>query len=187
MADLSAYPEVMGDIETLSTETHAVVLSIGAVRFALDGNDTWETLTDDRCVYTVIDQHAQLEIERHVSASTKAWWAQQSPEARTVLTATPVSVPEGLKAFSALCAGASNLWGNGNMFDNAILRSLYKDFDTAYPIPYWGDLDLRTLKLIAGIDKPSVPKGVAHNALDDAKYQVLCAQEYWRTIHGKKA
>ncbi len=50
------YHDVMLDIETLGTDTDAVVLSIGAVKFRLDTRDNQETLDDEsRSFYAVLD------------------------------------------------------------------------------------------------------------------------------------
>ena len=75
------------------------------------------------------------------------------------------------------------------MFDNATMRSLYEDFEMAcsYPVNFRSDLDLRTYKIAAG--SPDMANrikriGTYHNALDDAKYQVLCAQYYNKVITG---
>ena len=102
-------------------------------------------------------------------------------------------VKAALTRFSEFCKGARRVWGNGNMFDNAIMRDLYDDYGMQYPVRFWEDLDMRTLKrvwnLICNVvskDKLPTNKGVAHNALDDAKIQVLQCQQMFKELKGSK-
>ncbi len=164
------------DLETLSTEPHALVLSIGAVKFDLDLPGTGEEF------HILLDQEEQKRSGRHVSPSTLQWWSEQSQEARDAIwgdDVTHAAVVDGLIQFKEFCKGSEHIWGNGVGFDNVILRSLFSYFTLEFPAAYWSDRDLRTLQHLSGIERPAWTGGVAHNALDDARFQAQCAQAYY--------
>lgn len=193
--DSRTYPDVMVDLETLSTETDAVVLSIGAVRFRLDTRDDVESIMDpDRSFYARLDISDQENEGRDIDPDTLEWWESQSAEARAVFDEAPESTVRALKRFVKFCSGCTAIWGNGNMFDNAIVRSLCQDFNVEYPVEYWKDLDVRTLTKLwnkiknVGSNKkrPQIDLGTAHNALDDARTQVLQCQIMFDELRGSK-
>ncbi len=169
------------DLETLSTDTHAMILSIGAVKFDIT---TPGKLGEE--FYLVLDLKAQD--QRNISADTISWWMQQDDAARLAVFGPAVHkepVAGALRTFTTFCRGATGIWGNGATFDNVLLQTLYDDFHMKWPLPYYADRDLRTLLDLAG-GRDNGPKieraGTHHNALDDAKHQALCAQAYHATI-----
>lgn len=169
------------DLETLSTASNALVLSIGAVKFDLDQPGTGEEF------HILLDQDEQMayDTNRQVDASTLQWWSEQSQEARDTIWGddtihTPVI--DALTQFKEFCKGSEHIWGNGVSFDNVILRSLFSDFGIEFPTAYYSDRDLRTLQALSGIERPSWAGGIAHNALDDARFQAQCAQAYYRAM-----
>jgi hypothetical protein len=74
-----------------------------------------------------------------------------------------------------------------------IVRDLCKDYKVEYPVDYWNDLDVRTLKYMwnkltnwRSKDKPKITVGDKHNALDDARSQVLQVQQMYKELRGTK-
>lgn len=184
--------DVMVDIETLGTDLDSVVLSIGAVKFNLHGGDTEESLNiddveegeDDRSFYYVLP----FQPERTTCPRAISWWAKQSKEARHIFDGEPTvpTMEEVQRDFFAFCKGTKSLWGNGNTFDNMVLRSL---FSPMFPYMYWDDLDYRTLKRMYesfGYTTYPVFTYTPHHALCDAKVQVLLAQHMWRRMYEKR-
>lgn len=190
------YHDVMLDIETLGTETNAVVLSIGAVKFRLDTRDNQYTLADEsRSFYAVLDIEDQERRGRKRDPGTERWWKTQSYKARSVFTEEKEDVDGVLDALCNFFEGVRRVWGNGNMFDNAIIQSLLDDYDKEYPVHYTGDLDVRTLTYVwntvyGAIKRTLRPKikfkGVEHNALDDAKRQTMEVQSMFSDLKGLK-
>lgn len=178
------YNHVMNDIETLGVESNAIILSLGAVAFNLEEQDAFDDITSDRCFYARLDLDEQVAKGRSVSPSTVAWWINQNKDAKKVFNEVGFEVARAIGDYHQFRAdtGAVISWGNGNMFDTVLLRSLWKDFGAEWPFMFRNDMDLRTLRLAAG--EPAYPKiaMVEHNALDDAKYQVICAQMYHQII-----
>jgi exodeoxyribonuclease VIII len=157
--------DVMADLETLSTEPDAVVVSIGAVEF-----DPIAGALGNR-FYCIIDLERDDVLGGDVSARTLKWWMCQSDAARAVFNAAPMLTGhEALEAFRVFLLphqGQTILWGNGSDFDNVVLRSMYKRAGLAAPWQFYNNRCYRTLKNMA----PHVKMervGTHHNALDDA-------------------
>ena len=189
------YADVMVDIETMGTGADTQVISIGAVRWRLDQMDDESTLAEeDRTFYARLDLASQASKGRTTAADTLKWWSKQSPAARAVFDEEEESVARALNRFSRFCRGAKRIWGNGNMFDNTVIRSLYTTYDKDYPVEYWNDLDVRSLKYfwnkltnyMFNGKMPDIKFGEAHNALDDACRQVLQCQQMYRDCKGTK-
>ena len=171
-----SYPDIMIDIETLSSESNAVVVSIGAIAFdikeGLSGNNPKK--------YIIFNTIRQIQDGRHIQDKTRTWWSKQSQVvqdelAKSYLVRVPVEY--ALTEFTNWCTEqqAEHIWGNGNTFDNMVMRNLYKQYNCKYPVGFRGDLDMRTLKFLA--PNVNVPRmGNHHNGLDDAVYQadVVC-------------
>ena len=65
----------MIDLETLSTNPDAVVLTVGGVKF--DPNSTMKPYSE---MYFRVDVDSQTQIGRNVMQETMDWWAQQPKE-----------------------------------------------------------------------------------------------------------
>lgn len=187
------YSDLSIDIETFDTEDSAVVLSIGAAAFNLHEENSFDDFDKENTYYAILNRQQQMNVVRTVSSSTLDFWFSQKKDAQKVLSAPQQKVElamGGLMEF-AQEHRIQRVWGNGNMFDNKILRSLCKDFDIPW-MPHMGrkqnyrsDMDLRTLRVAAEDPPfPTVEGRVAHNALDDAIYQAICAQLYMKSIRG---
>ena len=183
------YNTISLDLETLDVNSTAVVLSIGAAAFNLDEIDDYPDFTADRLFYETIKLQPQIDLDRTISASTLMWWMNQSKAAQAGISdeSQQRGIDYALTAFNDFCQmhKANYIMGNGNMFDNVILRSLYSDFRHRYPVPFWADIDLRTMQIMSGIPKIKFAQGVAHNAQDDAVHQAISAQRYYQACHQK--
>lgn len=176
---------IMVDLETLSSASNAVVVSIGAVIFDPKTGELGERFY----VEMTDDLDAQQLAGRDVSASTFKWWMEQNAQAKQVFAKTPAegvrrtSTVEALHSFANFidvhAGGEKNavLWGNGAVFDNVVLRSLYASAGFKAPWSYRNDACYRTLKNLPGAPAMQQEFGVAHNALDDAICQALHAVE----------
>ena len=189
------YTDIMVDLETLDTNPRAVVLSIGAVAFNLDEQESVKDyLYGLDCTHRSFAQRVSLDGQlpnRTISGSTFQWWMQQSDEARKALCGPAPSL------FSVLCDFATwvgevsegrtelQLWGNGAAFDNAILRDAYDQMELAHPISFRGDMCYRTIKtrLMPGkVDVENQDLLVAHNARHDAILQAVILQKIWASL-----
>lgn len=178
---------VMLDLETLSSNPNAVIVSIGAVAFTPDG------LVPGTEFYAVLARGDQVSYGREIDPKTVDWWLQQSEEARAVFRANPDAPDLVLAQFShylgQICGAAGSppfdveLWGYGSDFDNIVLGSLYTALGLQRPWTYRNNRCYRTLLNIAkGLIEVPARTGVHHNALDDARYQAQCAAIYLKRL-----
>ena len=150
----------MIDLETLSTERNAVVLSIGAC--------IWENGRVTNKLYFELDVEPQKEKGRHISSSTLTWWNAQKTQ-----------IPEGnvdprlaLKDLMALMSQADEVWSRGSR-DDVWLETLCEDFEVERSWQYNQWRDCRTLDSLGeSFYRPDRPP-VLHNALDDACQQAM--------------
>jgi hypothetical protein len=169
------------DLETLSTQPNAAVASIGAAALAADG-----TLLSSLHV-AINDQGQHM---RHIDEigedSTVQWWSRQEPAARAASVdakdAVPASAALGyfgawVAAVTGADAGESDVrvWGNSAVFDNVILRTLYRDchpLGYAEPWQWRFDRDMRTLlELYPAAKDVGEFVGIKHHAEHDALHE----------------
>lgn len=175
------------DMETLSTEHNAALLSIGAVIHDFGTGQQIDTF------YANITPESSIAAGLDVSESTKAWWAKQGQDAQDVLSVDQRPLHDVLVDFAKWLAGHGVQYaiGNGPRADNQWLESACKAVGMQSPIKYWGDLDMRTLTFIGthilGLDHwHNTFKGVKHNALHDAINEAeFCNAVFQKLINRK--
>lgn len=174
------YKHVMLDLETLGTTADAVIMSIGAVRFDLDGDSL-----DDEAFYASVSIDSNLEQGRRVDENTLIWWLGQ-PAAQTVFHEPKQSLEAALDALTAWFgedADQLHTWSNGADFDLPMLAHAYRSFGWDAPWKFWNNRCFRTFKNLPGAHKtPRIEQGMKHNALDDAIYQARKAQAIQRLL-----
>lgn len=175
------------DMETLSTEHNAALLSVGAVIHDFGTGRQVDTF------YANITPESSIAAGLDVSESTKAWWAKQGQAAQDVLSVDQRPLRDVLVDFAKWLAGHGVQYaiGNGPRADNQWLESACKAVGMQSPIKYWGDLDMRTLTFIGthilGLDHwHNTFKGVKHNALHDAINEAeFCNAVFQKLINRK--
>lgn len=172
--------EIMLDLETLSTENNAAIISIGAVKFDPRGVG----LTDRFEVYVAPEFCPAPDF--HISGSTVMWWMHEdrAPGRKVLLEGqkTAMTLMDALFAFTRWFGHDSiPVWGNGATFDNVIMRHAMLTTINACPWAFYHDRCYRTLKAL----HPEVPFeriGVYHSAVDDAASQALHLQQILRGV-----
>lgn len=166
----------MIDLETMSTEPDAAILSIGVVEMDLDcfefKREFYQNVTLSSCVALGL----------HSSIATRDWWAAQQPEARDALTKDAIDIKEALTSLRSYLCGVPDSsfhfyrnqvmpWSNGAGFDIVILESAYRALGLTAPWQFYNAMCYRTIKnLYPDVQKPE-RIGIKHHALDDAKTQ----------------
>lgn len=159
---------VMVDLETMSTESNASIIAIGAVKFWL--NVKQEEFGEDQLFYTAVSLDSSQEAGLHIKADTVMWWLAQEPEARNAFK-NPVSLASALNAFSRFVPSKETyIFGNGAAYDNVVLHNAYKAINLKYPVSYKYDVCYRTLSKLSDVG-PLPFEGTKHNALHDAMAQ----------------
>jgi len=174
------------DIESLSLEPNALVLSIGAVLF---DSQTGKLGAE---YYAALDGFDQQDAYgRHISFGTSTWWMQQAATDPATADAFEQRVAvkpalEGLNDFvqAQLTDPAEpvEFWFQGPQFDAVALGSLCKAAGVVVPWRYNQVRDLRTLIALGrthGVTEEVISAGIdphayhPHHALDDAKMQAI--------------
>lgn len=155
--------QYMLDLETLSLEPNAVIVSIGATKFSLvDGiKDTFSIN---------IDPIESKKLGLHIDPETVAWWRKQDPAISDLWKVDPQPLKEALTKFCRWFGGRSApIWGNSPSFDCICIKESMKY--TAIPCPwnFRDECDYRTIVKVVPI--PFEKGENAHSALDDAIYQ----------------
>ena len=165
---------VMVDIETLSTQPNAAILSIGAVKF-----DVQRGIIEK--FYTGISLESCMDRGMVVDADTIKWWMSQSEETRSVFNGT-TNVTAALMMFREFLPKENFfLWGNGANFDPVILGSAYASCGMYVP---WNFRNVRCYRTLLSLfpDTPKQPLILKHNAIDDAVVQALTAIDILRRL-----
>lgn len=193
---------VMLDLETMSSESHAAIASLGALYF-----DPFSGKTGDE-VYMRVDLDRQTNI-RHFDGDTVLWWLKQPKEAQEGITTrgellTPSMACDAFATFYR--RGGTRLWAHGGL-DHRVLGSFYNEFSLEPSKSRYGKApwhrrqgrDIRTLNDIAsmfgyptGAEVGSIERGVRldltpHDALADAKRQVVYVSEMFRWLRDSHA
>lgn len=171
---------IMVDLETLSLTSNARIVSIGAMCFQSKGEGVGEPWFYQTIKYDEDDTRFD------VDPGTLAWWKKQSPEAQKVLTDPDApSLSEGLDNFVnwMRCFDSPRVWGNGAVFDNAVLKNSLIKCGKVIPWSHKNDRCYRTL--IAQYEVKKVKPKIEHHALYDAVAQAETLLNAVSTFHLK--
>lgn len=184
------YSDVMVDLETLGRTPCAVVLSIGAAKFAPFHSGVGPTF------HMTLKIAPQVEAERVIEPETAAWWREQNSELYQSMLDDPLKqhprialdlFRQFLEA-DGVPADQWRIWGNGAAFDNVILADLHRSFGLQPCWSFRNDRCYRTWKSMYPMISPVRPMN-PHVAVDDAIAQVRTLNlimEQWRraeTLH----
>ncbi len=174
MTDNQQHQHFMVDLETMSSESGAAIVSIGAYAFDLNGDEwrgeapTLATRADSRhraAIVTDAQFHVNISLASaimsgfKVSGDTVMWWLSQSDAARgSLVEPAPVGVAGGLNIFAAWVKalqvanskfiGAPSIWSHAT-FDVPILQDAFKRMNVQIPWRYSDARDLRTIQDLA--------------------------------------
>jgi hypothetical protein len=183
----------MIDLETLSTRTDAVMLSIGAVVFTADQD---EHGYPRKQFYALPNLHSQQKVGLHIEPNTLRWWLKQSNEARSEFDMDDnklISIQEVLMKLTQFIWDHKprRIWSHGATFDLPILAMAYAKCRMDCPIRYWDARDTRTLFDLLGEPKNGTlgqllkPSGeTIHNAVIDCENQANAVNYAWRKLKG---
>lgn len=190
---MSPILNVMVDLETMSTQSNAVILSMGACAFDINTGEIGPRFYQ-KLNYADVEQDPRF----HVSKDTMEWWEKQSPQAREEAFSRPAGLPhysQTLQLFKQFVIDVRELsptkklrmWANDPDFDIVILNTNMALFDIMPPWQFWESRSVRTMKDLwencLGNKVEAVKRmGTHHNALDDSIHQALVVSKVWRTI-----
>ena len=176
----------MVDVETWGVRPGCAIRSIGAVIFdPIAGGVGAE-------FYANVDFHSCALAGLVVEPDTEAWWKGQSQAAQDALTINPVPLRDVLENFVKWFSRNQGIfiWSHGANFDEPIIQAAMHAVGVKAPWRYSDVRDTRTVYELARFDLRSLKRsnGTHHNALDDAKHQVIGVQQsYSRLYNGTPA
>jgi hypothetical protein len=155
--------QFMVDLETLSLETNACIVSIGATKFTLkDGiMDTFGINIDpfDSRTYGL-----------HIDPDTVAWWRKQDPAISDMWKKDPQPLKEALTKFCLWFGGrTAPIWGNSPSFDCIVIKEAMKATGVPCPWNFRDECDYRTLGKLIQVERDEATN--LHSSVDDAIYQ----------------
>jgi|TARA_B100000519_G_scaffold58812_1_gene49224 hypothetical protein len=168
----------MIDLETLSTNPNAVILTVGGVKF-----DPHTNMKPYHDMYFRVDVDSQTMQGRHVMDDTLDWWAKQSEDVREEALGDKdrIDLDNMIKTINKFSVGVDVFWCQGPLFDYAILQNLYTQLGHPVPWQYWQIRDSRTLFNLVPRDKNEKRVGL-HNALSDCIFQAKKVQKIYRQL-----
>lgn len=161
----------MIDLETLSTDLDAVILTLGGVKF-----DPYSMDEPHSPIYLRINVDEQMAAGRSWNDDTVAWWGKQSKEIQEEALGEEgrVSMVDAMKEFHAWVLHSDTIWSNGATFDVMVMENFYQYNAWFHPWEYWRIRCCRTV-FNMGVD-PQMPKDALHNALADSYEQAKAIQ-----------
>ena len=192
--------DFMVDIETLARRNDAVILSIGAILFNVhDDTPLRDKEGNVTCPNFYRAIHIPTQKGRSIDPDTQAWWNDpKRAKAWQQINEDPNKVhlvqaldelwdfmkegPNGEKVVKG--------WGCAPSFDQAIIGhamrtqgiSSLKKSDSDLPIPFWNEMDVRTVETFIFGEKNREIEATYHNALDDCISQAHMLQRAWNVI-----
>jgi len=158
--------ELMFDLETMSTNPDAAIVSIGACKWDSEGiHDTF---------YAAISLADSLRYGLHKDPDTVAWWKKQPIEATLAWAQDGKPLKQALQEFVEWLGPDAKdhtyyCWGLN--FDVPILATSLERVGIEKPWKYWNLRCARTIHAVFDTGKIAKREGVYHNAKDDAVTQ----------------
>ena len=168
----------MIDLETLSTNPNATILTIGGVKF-----DPYSFTEPSQGMYFRVDVDSQTAMGRDVQQETIDWWATQPKEISEEALGDEdrIDLKYLIKQINKWSVGVDVFWCQGPLFDYAILQNIYKQLGHPVPWQYWQIRDSRTLGSLVPRDPYEKRTGL-HNALEDCYFQARKVQKIYKQL-----
>lgn len=168
MADMKRI-DIMVDLETLGTDLDALVFQIASAAFDINTGEISQEFNE--CA----DVGKAVEVDGRIDGGTLKWWLDTNSELFHELLNKDAQTPSELivSYFAWLFELTQEydvvyLWGNGILFDNAILRHKFTQQELHYPIFFRNDRDVRTILELASIKEGVDSKALYGRFYDDS-------------------
>ena len=167
----------MIDLETLSTNPNATILTVGGVKF-----DPYNAIEPAQGMYFRVDVDSQTKMGRDVMQETLDWWATQPKEISDEALGDDnrIGLDEMVKTINKWSVGVDVFWCQGPLFDYAILQDIYKQLGHPAPWQYWQIRDSRTLFSL--VPRENEKRIGLHNALEDCYFQAKKVQKVYKQL-----
>lgn len=188
--------DIMVDIETLGNRIDSTIIQVSAVSFDIQSGKIHET-------FNQIADISENKTPINVTGSTLKWWVHTNIDLfAELLMQGEKSSEDILRNFHFWLTDIVSdprelyLWGNGILFDNAMIRHQFEAIGLFYPIFYRNDRDVRTILELAssklGISDKELRDSiydnelVAHDAFNDVINQVALVSHCYNVLTAKE-
>ena len=184
--------DLMLDIETLGTDNDTTLIQLACVAFDIRTGNIVSEFNE----FIDIGQTKDLKI----TGSTVKWWLKtDSTLFKSLIERGSLSEREVFEKLYNWIKGLQEIYslylhGNSPMFDNQIVKTKLAQYGFSYPISYKNDRCVRTIvdlycakKGISEKQFKDIHKSndlVAHNGLDDCKFQIRYVVEAYKDLVG---
>lgn len=175
--------ETMIDIETLSTEPNACILTIGAIKF--NRNDNIIEIDKMEKFYKKIDIESCKKLKLHIDKKTIKWWEQQSESAKKEAFEGDdrESLDKVLDELSIFVKDSKYIWANSINFDTVILENAYKKSKKEIPWKFYNLRCCRTVYDLGNVSLKNISKTTEHHALLDCYNQITALKKSVQNIN----
>lgn len=184
--------DLMLDIETLGTDSDTTLIQLACVAFDIRTGSIVSEFNE----FIDIGQTKDLK----VTGSTIKWWLKtDSTLFKSLIERGSLSEREVFARFHNWMKGLQETyslyaWGNGLLFDLAIIKTKLTQYGFSYPISFKTERDVRTIVDLYCAKKGITEKQfkdihksndlVVHNGLDDCKFQIRFVVEAYKDLVG---
>ena len=156
------------DIEGLSAQSNAVIVTIAAVKFNFINDDMEKFVVN-------LNPYEGKKLGMHISKDTLDWWRAQKPQAVAAWQHSQLTLKDALEQFKTFCGDSSEtlFYSQGINYDFPVLETSFRAIGEDSPCIYYNLRDMRTAYWLAEFNTRNSPRiGEYHNALDDCLTQI---------------
>jgi len=171
--------ELCLDLETGGTAADSAILAVACQAF-----DPYDATYSPEPLLFAIEPEENDKYNRSWSGATIQWWSRQ-PDALAVLSRMPITtLPNVARKFVeySVAHKATAIWANSPSFDLVILRNLFITLEMRFPLSYWQERDIRTIKALLPAKFHPPFLGVKHDPLDDVRHEIRILQTFLSTV-----
>ena len=173
----------MIDIETLSVEPTAVIVSIAAVKFNRNVDKPVENLDQ---IYIKVHRESCEILGMHTDENTISWWQRQDAAIRYEALENPenrVTIKEALtKLTTWLGRSELKIWSHGDDFDCVILSQAYQKCNMKTPWKFWNTRDTRTVLDLGNVNLTDIQIKNKHHPVYDCYRQILAIKKAFNNL-----
>lgn len=171
---------LMLDLETYGITPGCAIFSIGAALFEPRNS---APITAE--FYCEISLQSCLDQGLFTEQTTLDWW-----QAKGEIPNGTIPITQASKDFLLWVSNAGQItkepiteaWANSPSFDFVILKAVVSRIGLQWPLPFWMERDVRTLKALA-FPNNNYSLDNSHNALEDCKNQVRMVQAGYKVLN----
>lgn len=171
---MTVWNQLMVDVECMGTTSEAALMSIGAAFFNLETYEVGPSFCMPIHLATSVSLGMKME------PATVLWWLRQSDAARRGITFGLNDITKVLREFKEFYVSNcrpqdTRTWANSARFDLGILETAYRLAGVDVPWRWNLETCFRTVRGLNPhiiYDPATQKQGVAHDAVDDAIFQI---------------